>query len=515
MLPVGTAGADSGVGLPDGCPMTTANHLAIDFGAESGRGVLGRFDGERVALQEVHRFPNDPVRLPDGLHWDALRLFAETTTALGKAATATDGRLASVGVDAWGVDYGLLDRDGALLGAPYHYRDPRTTGMVDLAARLVPPAELYGVTGIQTMPINTLYQLLAARAAPALSVAETLLLIPDLLGYWLSGERRAEATVASTSQLYDAVRGDWAYGLIERLGLPARLFPAIVAPGSDLGRLLPAVAEDAGLPRLPVVAVASHDTASAVAAVPAEGGDWAYISSGTWSLVGVELPGPVLTPGAMAANFTNEAGLGGTVRFLKNVMGLWLVQECRRAWARAGADHDYADLVALAAAAPPFGSVIDPDDPSLLSHGDMPARIRALCVAGGQAAPDGPGAVVRCALESLALKYRGVLDRLEAVAGRRIAVVHVVGGGARNALLCRMTADATGRTVLGGPVEATALGNVLVQALARGHLGSPAEIRAVVRRSVAVERYDPNPADAPRWDEAHDRLSGRQPEVQA
>ena len=480
-------------------------YLAIDMGAESGRGVLGRFDGERVALEEVHRFPNVPVRLPSGLHWDALRLFAETTTALAKAKGSAGAALESVGVDAWGVDFGLLDRDGVLLGNPYHYRDRRTEGMRERATERVSAEEIYRTTGIQEMPINTLYQLLAMEGSPQLAVAEKVLTIPDLLGCWLSGEAAGEATIASTTQLYDPSGGDWARGLIANLGLPGHIFPHLIAPGTLLGHLLAHAAEEAGVKRLPVIAVASHDTASAVAAVPAEGDRFAYISSGTWSLVGMELPHPVLTTEAMAANFTNETGLGGTTRLLKNVMGLWLLQECRRTWAREGWDLSYEELAGLAAAAPPFGPLIDPDHSSLLPHGDMPARIRVLCRANGQQEPVEPGAVVRCALESLALKYRWVLETLEAVTGRPVEVVHVVGGGSRNDLLCRLTAAATGRPVLAGPVEATALGNVLVQALARGQVRSSAEIRAVVRRSVEVVRYDP-PADRAAWDEAFARM---------
>ncbi len=480
-------------------------YLAIDLGAESGRGVLGRFDGERVALQEVHRFPNVPVRLPSGLHWDALRLFSETTAALVKAASSARTELESVGVDAWGVDFGLLDRDGVLLGNPYHYRDRRTEGMSARASERVPREQIYRATGIQEMPINTLYQLLAMEGSPQLAAAETLLTIPDLIGYWLSGVAAGEATIASTTQLYDPSGGDWARGLIANLGVPPHIFPRLIPPGTKLGRLLPHVAEEAGVERLPVIAVASHDTASAVAAVPAEGEDFAYISSGTWSLVGVEMPHPILAPEAMAANFTNEGGLGGTVRLLKNVMGLWLLQGCRRTWAREGRDLTYEEMVGLAAAAPAFGPLIDPDHPSLLPHGDMPARIRTLCRAHGQQEPVEPGEIVRCALESLALKYRWVLEKLEEVTGRGINVVHVGGGGSRNELLCTLTAAATGRPVLAGPVEATALGNVLVQALAHGRVGSAAEIRAVVRRSVEVVRYDP-PADRSAWDGAFARM---------
>ena len=480
--------------------------LAIDIGAESGRAELGRFAGERVALQEIHRFPNEPVRLPTGLHWDALRLLHEIGQALARAGAAGDPPR-SVGIDTWGADFGLLDRTGALVGNPVHYRDGRTAGMPERASRLVPWPDIYAETGIQHLHLNTVYQLLAMDGSPLLDAAERLLLMPDLLAYWISGEIANERTNASTTQLYDPLRRDWALGLIERLGLPGRLFrQPLVAPGTTLGPLLPAVAARGGLPTgTSVVAVGSHDTASAVAAVPAAGEGWAYISSGTWSLVGVETPAPVRTPAARAANLTNEVGVGGTIRLLKNVTGLWLLQECRRTWERQGRDYAYDELVRLAEAALPFGPLVDPDHPSLLAPGDMPARIGRLCLEGGQAPPDDVGATVRCVLESLALKYRWVIDRLEAVSGRPIATIHVVGGGARNALLSRLTADATRRRVLAGPVEATALGNVLVQAMASGELASLAEIRAVVRRSVSVDTFEPA-GDAAAWDAAHDRL---------
>ena len=491
-------------------------YLAIDLGAESGRAVLARFDGERVAIEEAHRFPNRPVRLPDGLHWDALRLFAEVTTGLATAARVAGGSLRSVGVDAWGVDFGLLDRDGALVGNPHHYRDGRTDGILPRLFARVPREELYRLTGIQMLPINTLPQLLAMAGAhrpeghpgrsPLLAAAETLLTIPDLIGYWLTGVRASERTIASTTQLLDARTGEWAWELIDRVGLPRRLFPPLRAPGTVLGPLLPHVAEETGLAAgSPVVSVGSHDTASAVAAVPAVNEGFAYISSGTWSLVGVETREPILGPAALAANIANEAGVGGTVRVLKNVMGLWLLQECRRAWASTGEDLDYGTLVRLAEEAPAFGPLIDPDHPTLLAPGNMPARLRRLCGADGQARPEGPGATVRCVLESLALKYRWTIERIEAVTGRRIGTIHVVGGGARNQLLCRLTAGATRRPVLAGPVEATALGNALVQALAFGELGSLADIRAVVRRSIEPRAFEPE-GSADAWDEAYGRM---------
>src|SRR5215211_1970529 len=479
--------------------------LAVDLGAESGRAVLGRFDGERMALEEVHRFPNTPVQLPDGLHWDVLRIVGEVKEGLAKAATNT-GRIESLGVDSWGVDFALLDRDGSLISNPYHYRDPRTEGMQERALDRVPKEEIYGTTGIQFMPINTLNQLLAMESSPLLGAAQTLLLIPDLIGYWLTGEKACEYTNATTTQLCDARSGRWSVALLEKMGLPAHIFGEIISPGTRLGPLLPGVVEEMGARKaFPVTAVASHDTASAVVAVPAEGENFAYISSGTWSLVGVELPEPAIAPEGMRANFTNEGGFGGTTRFLKNVMGLWLLQECRRSWAREGREYSYEGLTRLAEDAPPAGPLVDPDHPAFLAPGDMASRIRRLCKTTGQEGPEEPGAMTRCVLESLALKYRWALEKAEEITGRRVGVVHIVGGGARNELLCQLTADATRRLVRAGPVEATALGNLMVQAYAGGWLSSLGEMRESVRRSVEVRDYEPR-GEEDRWHEASEKL---------
>ena len=482
--------------------------LAVDLGAESGRAVLGRFDGEQITLEEVHRFPNVPVRLPDGLHWDVLRIAREVKEGIAKAARSGE-RIESVGVDAWGVDFALLDREGCLISNPYHYRDARTEGMEERALDRMPREEIYGLTGIQFMQINTLNQLLAMEDSPLLGAAHTLLLIPDLISFWLTGEKTCEFTIASTTQLCDARSGGWSWDLLERMGFPSHIFGEIIPPGTQLGPLLPEVAEETGVEeRFPVTAVASHDTASAVVAVPAESENFAYISSGTWSLVGVELPEPVMAPEGMHANFTNEGGFGGTTRFLKNVMGLWILQECRRTWAREGREYSYEELARLAEAAPAGGSLLDPDHPIFLPPGDMPARIRRFCSETGQSPPEEPGAVVRCVLESLALKYRWVLERAEEITGRRAEVIHVVGGGVRNTLLCQLTADATRRPVRAGPVEATALGNLMVQAYSRGYLGSLQEIRAAVRGSpVEVRSYEPK-ASLDEWQDAYQRLRG-------
>lgn len=487
----------------------SAVYLAFDLGAESGRALLGRFDGERVTLEEVHRFPNAPVKLPDGLHWDVLRIFAEIKEGLAKAASfASEAGLHGIGVDTWAVDFGLLDRDGALVGNPYHHRDERTEGMLEEAFRRLPREEMYRTTGIQFLRINTVYQLLAMEDSPLLGVGETLLMIPDLLNYWLTGEKACEYTNATSTQLYDIERDGWATEMMGDLGIPARLFPRIIPPATELGPLRPEVAREAGLEgmEVPVIAVASHDTASAVVAVPAETESFAYISSGTWSLVGIETPRAVTTPEAMAANFTNEGGVGGRKRLLKNVMGLWLLQECRREWARDGEEYTYEELVRLAEEVPAFDSLVDPDHPSFMTPGGMLGCIRSFCEETGQEPPRGPGEISRCIFDSLALKYRHVIEQAEGLSGRPVEAVHVVGGGSRNALLCQLTADATRLPVLAGPVEATAMGNVMVQALACGQVGSLEEIRAVVRSSVEVERHEPR-GDAGRWNDVAERFS--------
>jgi rhamnulokinase len=484
-----------------------AMFLAIDLGAESGRALLGRFDGAGVTLEEIHRFPNEPVQLVDGLHWDVLSIFREVKRGLAKATAAEAGGLESVGVDSWAVDFGLLDREGALVSNPLNHRDPRTEGMVEKAFERVPKEEIYEMTGIQFIRINTLYQLLAMQDSPLLEAAESLLLIPDLINYWLTGERACEFTNATTTQLYGLEAGGWAQDLLQRMSLPFDLFPKIVPPATELGSLLPEVAEEVGLgAQLPVVAVASHDTASAVVAVPAEGESFAYVSSGTWSLVGVETAQPVVTKEAMDANFTNEGGFGGRTRFLKNVMGLWLLQECRRIWAQESEEYSYEELARLAEEAPASGPLVDPDHSSFLAPGDMPSRIQRFCEATDQRPPEELGQVARCIFESLALKYQWVVAQAGEIAGRSVEAVHIVGGGSQNSLLCQLTADATRLPVLAGPVEATALGNVMVQAYARGYVESLEEIRAVVRRSTDINRYTPG-GGVDKWDELRGKFS--------
>ncbi|HEX9189085.1 MAG TPA: rhamnulokinase family protein, partial [Vicinamibacteria bacterium] len=438
--------------------------LAADLGAESGRVMVGRFDGGRLLLTEAHRFDSRPVRLPGGLHTDVLRIFAEIQQGLGAAAPG--GEIGGVGVDTWGVDFALLDGDGLLLGNPYHYRDAIGGSVMESTFARVPRAEVFGATGIQLLEINTLFQLrrLQERGSAALGAARRLLMMPDLFSFWLSGRAANEYTIATTSQCLDVASGRWATGLLERLSLPTGIFGEIVPPGTVLGDLLPHVAEEAGLPPRPVIAVGGHDTALAVAAVPAASEGFAYLSSGTWSLLGAEIPRPFVGEASRAANFTNEGGVGGTIRFLKNLCGLWLVQESRRHWGRLGEALSYDRLAEMAEAAPAFRSLVDVDDPAFAPPGDMPARIQASCRRTGQPVPETKGEIVRAALDSLALKYRFVLEQADALAGRRLAPLHIVGGGSRNGLLCQLAADATGRLVTAGPAEATAAGNVLMQA---------------------------------------------------
>ena len=488
--------------------MTPATAVAaVDLGASGGRvmmGTVGR--GQQLELQELHRFPNVPVRVLGTLHWDVLALFQGVLDGLGAAARAGAG-LASLGIDTWGVDYGLLDADGTLLGNPVHYRDTRTEGMAGQVLARVPAAELYAITGIQQLPLNTIFQLAAAAGTPQLAAARTLLMIPDLLAYWLTGQAGAEVTNASTTQLYDVRAQAWATSLMTRVGIPPGIFPPLRRPGDTIGELLPRITTETGLGTpVPVLAVGSHDTASAVAAVPAEGPGFAYISCGTWSLVGMELPGPVLSEASFKANFTNEAGIDGTIRYLRNVMGLWLLQESMRTWSARGTPADLDTLLAAAAEAPALRAVIDPDDPHFLTPGDMPGRIAHACRRTGQDPPADPGATVRCILDSLALAYRRTIAEVQELSGRHVDTVHIVGGGARNALLCQLTADACGLPVVAGPVEAAALGNVLVQARALGAAPDDlAGMRQLLRQTQNLHRFAPSHGRARAWDEAAGR----------
>jgi rhamnulokinase len=539
-----------------------ANFAAIDLGAESGRVVLGTVTDRKLELKEVHRFPNGPVRTLDELHWDVLRLWAEMKAGVGLAAKQAGG-LRGVGIDTWGVDFGLLARGDALLGNPFHYRDARTNGILEKAFGIVPREEIFRQTGIQFMQFNTVFQLLAMKlsGSPLLEMAESMLMMPDLFNFWFTGRKCNEFTNATTSQAYDprgnsdsatrnlvspeqlrrcveeqkklakqgrqlslsevmlecgcitpaqlgqlsTVPGGWATDLLARLGIPAKIFGEVVSAGTVLGSMRPEVREEIGCGDVPVIAPATHDTGSAVAAVPATGGkSWAFLSSGTWSLMGMEVDRPIISDLSVRYNFTNEGGVGGTFRFLKNIMGLWLVQECRREWERAGRRYEYAELADLAGAAKPFAMIVNPDDASFLAPGGMPARIEAFCRKTGQTPPSGPGEMVRGCLESLAMAYRQTLARIEECTGRRAEVIHVVGGGIQNKHLCQWTADATGRTVVAGPIEATAAGNIAVQAVATGVLKDIAAARELIRGSFDVAVYEPK--DTGRWDEPYARF---------
>jgi rhamnulokinase len=508
--------------------MAKQTFLAVDLGASSGRVVAGHFDGSRLALEEVHRFDNGPVAVGRSLHWNLLGLWKELQNGLRAAAAKYPRQIVSVGVDTWGVDFALLGRGDVLLGNPHHYRDSRTDGLMERAFATVPREEIFAQTGLQFMQFNTLYQWLAMRLqnSPLLEMAETFLMMPDVFHWLLTGRRANEFTNATTTQFYNPRTGGWATGMLEKLGLPTKILGEIIAPGTELGPLLPQVASETGLSGVRVIAPGTHDTASAVMAVPAASGrrqagnaevdrslspDWCYISSGTWALMGIESPWPIINDACRRLNFTNEGGVGGTIRVLKNITGLWLLQECRRVWQQRGKKLDWEELIRLSDAAAPWASLINPDDPSFMAPADMPEAIRQFCRSTGQRVPDSEGAVIRSALESLALKCRQVLGWLEQLGGGRLETIHIVGGGAQNRRLCQATADATGRPVVAGPVEATAIGNLMMQGVAAGAIGSIADAREVVRRSFAVEEYAPQ--NASHWEEAFQRFRQISPEA--
>ena len=485
-------------------------YLAVDLGAETGRVVLGGIDDSGVELHEIHRFSNAPVRTPDGLHWNVLRIFEELVHGLERALTDAGDTLVSIGVDAWGVDYGLFDRAGRLFGNPYHYRDNRTDGVSTAFAQRVSSAHQYARTGIAQMPINTLYQLVAqARDDSLLQHADALLMIPDIMHYWLTGVRVNEFTNASTTGAL-AVDGTWADDLIAAFGLPRRIFRDPIEPATVLGPTLGTLDLGPRARAVHVVVPATHDTACAVLAAPlhsASGGDaCAFISSGTWSLLGLELAGPILTPAAQVAGFTNERGIAGSTRFLRNIMGLWLVQECRRAWRGTGDDLTYEHLTASAAAIASPGLIVDVDDPALLHPSNMPAAIRAQLVHSGQAADASPLALIRAIFEGLALQYRRSIDDAQRLAGVRVGAIAIVGGGARNALLCQLAADACERVVFAGPAEASATGNLLVQAVADRALSGLAEIRAFVRTTGQPRVFEPRGPGLIDWAARHATL---------
>jgi rhamnulokinase len=469
------------------------SYLALDLGAESGRAMIAHLTSGKVALAELHRFANTPVRLPTGLYWDTLRLFHEMCEGI-RAAAKTVETLDGIAVDTWGVDFGLLGADGSLLDNPRHYRDARNLGTFKEVFAKVPRREVFRQTGVQFMEINSLYQLHAMqRDMPhVLANASQLLFMPDLFNYFLTGALASERTIASTSQFYNPAKKQFATDMLRELGIPGGFLGKLTDPGTELGPLLPYVAERCDLKHETLVyTTGSHDTASAVAAVPAPAGvDWCYISSGTWSLMGVELDEPVINDASLEANFTNEAGVENKIRFLKNIPGLWVLQECKRAWAREGEDYSYAELMDRAAAAKPSETVLDLDE--FISPGNHPRRIVEYCYKTQQEPPHDPGSVTRLILHSLAVRYKQVLELLEQLTGRQIKVIHIVGGGSRNALLNQFAADVTERRVVAGPAEATAIGNALTQALGTGHIGSLEELRATVRQSFEVEEFLPS-----------------------
>ncbi len=479
--------------------MTGGLVAAVDLGASSGRVMVARVAPDALELTEIHRFANDPVRLPEGLHWDILRLYREVLAGLREATRAADG-LVSIGVDSWGVDLGLLDEAGSLLGNPYHYRDDRTASAVGAVHAVIAPPELYARTGLQFLPFNTIYQLAAARGTAAFRAARTMLLIPDLLGYWLSGVRVAEVTNASTTALLDVHRRAWDMELISSLDLPSELFAPLGAPGDVMGPLRDDVRRETGVSsRTVLTLVGSHDTASAIVGVPAGDAPFAYIACGTWSLVGVELDHAVVTEESRLSNFTNEGGVDDRIRYLRNIMGLWLLQESLRTWELAGSPEHLPSLLIAAGELPPGGPVIDPDDLAFLPPGDMPARIAAACVRLDQPVPVTRAGFVRCILDSLAAAFGRAVRAAARLSGQSVEVVHLVGGGARNSVLCQLTADACGVPVLAGPVEATALGNVLIQARAHGLIAGELEtLRALVRATQDIRRFEPRTSIARR-----------------
>ena len=490
--------------------MANRVYLGIDLGAESGRVMAGIWNGKSIKLEEQHRFSNGPVLLADSLRWDVVRLWAEIQHGLAVAAQKYGKSIVSVGADTWGVDYVLLDKRGEMLGQPYAYRDARTNGVMEKTFKKVPRKEIFAQTGLQFMQLNTLFQLIAHQqhSPETLKSAEVLLLMPDFIHWALCGSQAVEFTNATTTQCLHPTRRTWSLDLLKKLGIPTHMFPKVALPGTQLGALRPSVSERTGLGHVKVIAPPTHDTASAVAGVPTENtgrSNWAYISSGTWSLMGVEVPKADLTDRALEFNMTNEGGLDGTYRLLKNIMGLWLVQRCKRAFDARGREYGYDELVALAAKAPSLRSIVNPDDARFLNPPDMPKAIQDFCRETRQPVPKTEGELVRCALESLALRYRQVLGWLEELTGNRIEVIHIVGGGSRNQTLNQFAADACQRPVIAGPVEATASGNLLVQVRSSGELSSLSEMRRVIRKSSEMTTFDPG--ENPAWEDAAARFA--------
>ena len=485
--------------------MKTINLLGFDFGASSGRAMLGAFDGEKIEIQEIHRFSNDPVMLCGRFVWDVPRLLFEMKQALVKL-SRMGVQLDGIGIDTWGVDFGLLDKNGRLLGLPVHYRDERTSGMREKVREIISDDELYARTGTAYNTFNTLYQLYAMvqEGDPLLDLAQDMLFMPDLLTYFLTGVKGTDYTMASTSQMLNPVTRDWDRELLERLAIPTRFLGEVKLPGEHRGVLLPEIATECGVGQVPVFAVGGHDTASAVLAVPAQGKDFAFLSSGTWSLLGVEIPEPMTTPEVQAANYTNEGCVDGSIRLLRNIMGLWIIQECKREWDRRSDAVDFAELVQMAMGAPAFKAIIDVDDPCFLAPGDMPHRIQGYCELTGQPVPQGRGEISRVVYESLALRYRWAVDKLEEMTGKPVNVLHIVGGGSKNGLLNKFTAEAIKRPVVAGPGEGTVIGNLLMQAMALGEIKDIPALRRVVENSFPTRTFMPE-TDGAAWDAAYAR----------
>ncbi len=480
----------------------TKRVLAFDFGASSGRAIIGCFDGDKITLEEVHRFSNDPVSVGGTVYWDVLRLFYEIKQGIIKAKIA--GGFDSIGIDTWGVDFGLIDSEGKLMENPVHYRDARTVGLVDEAFKTMPKEKLYGITGIQFMELNTLFQLISLKKYRPwmLERADKMLFMPDLFGYMLTGKMCAEYSIASTSQLIDLDKKTWSKEILDVFGIKESVFAPLVQPGTVLGELSKEVCEECGVDPVPVISVCGHDTQSAITSVPCEDGDFAFLSSGTWSLFGTELDKPIVNETSMNINITNEGGFDGSTGFLKNIIGLWLIQESRRQWKREGKEYSYADLEKLALAAEPFKCFIDPDAPEFVPHGNIPERVREFCRKTGQYVPETVGEIVRCIYESLAMKYRLTFEKLRECTERDYPVIHVIGGGTKDGLLCQMTANSCDRTVKAGPIEATVMGNVAVQLMSDGSVKNIGQARKIVADSSELKTFEPKDTD--KWAGAYE-----------
>lgn len=479
----------------------TKRVLAFDFGASSGRAIIGCFDGDKITLEEVHRFSNDPVSVGGTVYWDVLRLFYEIKQGIIKAKIA--GGFDSIGIDTWGVDFGLIDSEGKLMENPVHYRDARTVGLVDEAFKTMSKEKLYGITGIQFMELNTLFQLISLKKYRPwmLERADKMLFMPDLFGYMLTGKMCAEYSIASTSQLIDLDKRTWSKEILDAFGIKESVFAPLVQPGTVLGELSKEICEECGVDPVPVISVCGHDTQSAITSVPCEDGDFAFLSSGTWSLFGTELDKPIVNETSMNINITNEGGFDGSTGFLKNIIGLWLIQESRRQWKREGKEYSYADLEKLALAAEPFKCFIDPDAPEFVPHGNIPERVREFCRKTGQYVPETVGEIMRCIYESLAMKYRLTFKKLRECTERDYPVIHVIGGGTKDGLLCQMTANSCDRTVKAGPIEATVMGNVAVQLMSDGSVKNIGQARKIVAESSELKTFEPKDTD--KWAEAY------------